>query len=29
MESGAELLWPAWLAGRWSLFDAFTAGVAR
>lgn len=28
-QSGAELLWPAWLVGRWSLFDAFTAGVAR
>jgi len=27
--SGAELLWPAWLAGRWSLFDTFTAGGAR
>jgi DNA-binding NarL/FixJ family response regulator len=27
--SGGELLWPAWLAGRWSLFDAFTAGGAR
>jgi DNA-binding NarL/FixJ family response regulator len=27
--SGGELLWPAWLAGRWSLFDAFTAGWAR
>jgi DNA-binding CsgD family transcriptional regulator len=27
--SGAELLWPAWLVGRWSLFDAFTAGGAR
>jgi DNA-binding NarL/FixJ family response regulator len=27
--SGAERLWPAWLAGWWSLFDAFTAGGAR
>lgn len=27
--SDAELLWPAWLVGRWSLFDAFTAGGAR
>lgn len=27
--SGAELLWPAWLVGQWSLFDAFTAGGAR
>jgi DNA-binding NarL/FixJ family response regulator len=22
-------LWPEWLAGRWSLFDAFTAGGVR
>jgi DNA-binding NarL/FixJ family response regulator len=27
--SGGELLWPAWLAGRWSLFDAFTGGAVR
>lgn len=27
--SGGELLWPAWLVGQWSLFDAFTAGGAR
>lgn len=27
--SGADLLWPAWLAGWWSLFDAFTAGGTR
>jgi DNA-binding NarL/FixJ family response regulator len=27
--SGAEVLWPAWLVGLWSLFDAFTAGGAR
>jgi DNA-binding NarL/FixJ family response regulator len=27
--SGGELLWPAWLAGRWSLFDAFAAGGVR
>lgn len=27
--SGGELLWPAWLAGRWSLFDTFTAGATR
>jgi DNA-binding NarL/FixJ family response regulator len=27
--SGGELLWPAWLAGRWSLFEAFTAGGVR
>ena len=27
--SGGERLWSAWLAGRWSLFDAFTAGRVR
>lgn len=27
--SGGERLWPAWLAGQWSLFDAFTAGATR
>lgn len=27
--SGGERLWPAWLDGRWSLFDAFTAGGVR
>jgi len=29
LQPGAELLWPAWLAGWWSLLDAFTAGGAR
>jgi DNA-binding NarL/FixJ family response regulator len=27
--SGGERLWSAWLAGRWRLFDAFTAGGVR
>ena len=27
--SGGERLWSAWLAGRWSLFDAFTTGGVR
>jgi DNA-binding NarL/FixJ family response regulator len=27
--SGSERLWSAWLDGRWSLFDAFTAGWVR
>jgi DNA-binding NarL/FixJ family response regulator len=27
--SGGERLWPALLDGRWSLFDAFTAGGVR
>ena len=27
--SGAEPLWPALLDGRWSVFDAFTAGAVR
>jgi DNA-binding NarL/FixJ family response regulator len=27
--SGGELLWSAWLAGRWRLFDAFTSSGVR
>jgi DNA-binding NarL/FixJ family response regulator len=27
--SGGDRLWPAWLAGQWSLFDSFTNGGAR
>jgi DNA-binding NarL/FixJ family response regulator len=27
--SGGDLLWSAWLAGQWSLFDTFAAGGVR
>src|SRR4051794_274168 len=27
--SGGDRLWPAWLAGQWRLFDAFTSGAER